>query len=99
MIDSKLCPFCGGKFNWRSCRCDSNSSCPIHNIFIPFNKWNTRAESQELTTLRQQNAQLVEAARFVLDTFKSDLDAGYKTRDKEFDVDDFNNALAKCKGK
>lgn len=62
------------------------------------NKWNTRAEPQEPKTLHRQNAELVEAVRFVTDTFKKDLDAGYKTRDKEFAFDVLSDALSKIKG-
>lgn len=51
----------------------------------------------QITTLRQKNSELVEDVMFVVDTFKKDLDAGFKTRDKEFAVDLLSSALQKIK--
>lgn len=53
--------------------------------------------SKQLTIITAQRDELVKDVTFVMETFKSDLQAGYKTRDKEFAVDILSNALSKIK--
>lgn len=47
-----------------------------------------------ITQLRAENAAMVEALRFIHDTFKTDMAQGYKTKDKTFAVVIAARALA-----
>ena len=64
MSDLKPCPFCGNNpvintaTGWVLC---VNAACLVNPTCDCSEHWNARSESQELTTLRQQNAELVEA--------------------------------------
>lgn len=72
MSELKPCPFCGGeasiervganrvsmKISCKDCGCSVESS----ETWINENsQWNTRAENKELTTLREQNKELIKA--------------------------------------
>jgi hypothetical protein len=70
MSDFKPCPFCGSKVkveDFGSFKIVGYSKlsmlCPNPKMTVynnNFDYWNTRIESTELTTLRQQNAELIE---------------------------------------
>lgn len=64
MSDLKPCLMCGDEhhdlmgYDFHKVSC-SNSDCPISGLTLTKEQWNTRIDPQELTTLRQQNAELV----------------------------------------
>lgn len=71
MSELKPCPFCGSTdirliAGDEYCWC-MNQCCPIYDYEIRIDKWESRSESTELTTLREQVKVLREALEACID--------------------------------
>ncbi|EGQ9187660.1 hypothetical protein O1C43_000138 [Vibrio cholerae] len=103
MSDLKPCLMCGCEhknlmgYDYHKVSC-ANVDCPISHLALTKEQWNTRAEPQELTTLRQQNAELVKALTYMLGQFGEPDGSDFLNEADYLAVSGARKLLSKIKG-
>ncbi|EGQ9187665.1 Lar family restriction alleviation protein [Vibrio cholerae] len=109
MGDSKNCPFCRGKPKiyigpdhlWRVI-CSNIWTCGAKTVGFEqkhdaIDAWDTRAETEEITTILQQNAELVESLKNMKRIVDNRPDSHYLEVFERAEVEDANELLQKIK--